>query len=110
MLRRDYGRALDDCLFVVGDNCATNKRIATLMGVPLVGCASHRLNLAVQQVLGEYDEELGKVKDLMIKLKGLNQSARLRYVFPLFYPIAGFVLKSVFDICNLDLRHPCDRF
>ncbi|ETN16032.1 hypothetical protein PPTG_06264 [Phytophthora nicotianae INRA-310] len=38
-------------MFVVGDNCAVNKRLAHLMGVPLVGCASHRLNLAVRRFL-----------------------------------------------------------
>ncbi|GMF23083.1 unnamed protein product [Phytophthora fragariaefolia] len=30
--------------FVVGDNCATNQSLATKLGVPLVGCASHRFN------------------------------------------------------------------
>ncbi|KAG2761576.1 hypothetical protein PC129_g20905 [Phytophthora cactorum] len=48
MLPRDYGKQLDRCCFLVADNCAVNRRLATLMGVPLVGCASHRLNRAVQ--------------------------------------------------------------
>ncbi|ETP02981.1 hypothetical protein F441_20013 [Phytophthora nicotianae CJ01A1] len=34
--------------FVVGDNCPTNKAIATLLKVPLIGCASHRFNLALR--------------------------------------------------------------
>ncbi|KAG4245128.1 hypothetical protein PC116_g7076 [Phytophthora cactorum] len=36
MLPRDFGKQLSDCLFVVGDNCAVNRLLATLMGVPLV--------------------------------------------------------------------------
>lgn len=38
MLSRDYGVQLEQCRFVVGDNCSVNRRLATLMGVPLVGC------------------------------------------------------------------------
>ncbi|ETM33404.1 hypothetical protein L914_19363, partial [Phytophthora nicotianae] len=34
--------------FVVGDNCPTNKAIATLLKVSLIGCASHRFNLALR--------------------------------------------------------------
>ncbi|KAG3004625.1 hypothetical protein PC120_g18448 [Phytophthora cactorum] len=78
MLMRDYSKRLDDCLLVVGDNCATNQRMGTLMGVPLVGCASHRLNLADQGLFSQASDDLDQVKKLMTKLKGLNQSAKLR--------------------------------
>ncbi|KAG6954765.1 hypothetical protein JG687_00011609 [Phytophthora cactorum] len=47
MLSQDYGKPLENCLYLVGDNCTTNRRLAILMGIPLVGCASHRLNLAI---------------------------------------------------------------
>ncbi|RAW24316.1 hypothetical protein PC110_g19260 [Phytophthora cactorum] len=77
MLMRDYSKRLDDCLLVVGDNCATNQRMGTLMGVPLVGCASHRLNLADQGLFSQASDDLDQVKKLMTKLKGLNQSAKL---------------------------------
>ncbi|KAG2919950.1 hypothetical protein PC119_g16686 [Phytophthora cactorum] len=83
MLMRDYSKRLDDCLFVVGDNCATNQRMATLVGVPLVGCASHRLSLAVQGRFSKASDDLDQVKKLMTKLKGLNQSAKLRFKTPL---------------------------
>ncbi|EGZ27930.1 hypothetical protein PHYSODRAFT_474251 [Phytophthora sojae] len=79
MLARDYGKTIENCLFLVGDNCSTNRRLATLLGVPLVGCASHRLNLAAQNLLEDFKDELDQVKKLMIKLKGLNQSAKLRF-------------------------------
>lgn len=41
-----YERSSDSLLFLVGDNCSTNRALATRLSVPLVGCASHRLNLA----------------------------------------------------------------
>ncbi|ETO65693.1 hypothetical protein F444_17046 [Phytophthora nicotianae P1976] len=40
MLPRGYGKQLGMCCFLVADNCSVNRRLATLMGVPLVGCAS----------------------------------------------------------------------
>ncbi|KAL0218116.1 hypothetical protein RCL1_008964 [Eukaryota sp. TZLM3-RCL] len=38
----EYQTTLEKVCFLVGDNCATNKKLADLCGVPLVGCASHR--------------------------------------------------------------------
>ncbi|EGZ10370.1 hypothetical protein PHYSODRAFT_287026 [Phytophthora sojae] len=58
MLPRDYGVQLVQCRFLVADNCAVNRRLATLMSVPLVGCASHRLNLAVQAGMASHEEDL----------------------------------------------------
>ncbi|DBA02744.1 TPA: hypothetical protein N0F65_010672 [Lagenidium giganteum] len=34
--------------FLVGDNCSTNLAIATKLTTPIVGCASHRFNLALR--------------------------------------------------------------
>ncbi|GMF62984.1 unnamed protein product [Phytophthora fragariaefolia] len=42
--------------FVVGDNCATSQSLATKLGVPLVGCASHRFNLAMLTFLSDSDD------------------------------------------------------
>ncbi|ETI57552.1 hypothetical protein F443_00161 [Phytophthora nicotianae P1569] len=78
MLPRDYGKQLGMCCFLVADICSVNRRLATLMGVPLVGCASHRLNRAVQLELADYEEELDTVQKLMLKLRTLTQSAKLR--------------------------------
>ncbi|KAG6974694.1 hypothetical protein JG687_00000251, partial [Phytophthora cactorum] len=77
MLPRDFGRQLYQCVFIVGDNCSVNRRLATLVGVPLIGCASHRLNRSVQHHLQEHEEDLAVVQALMIKLRTLNQSAKL---------------------------------
>ncbi|EGZ10799.1 hypothetical protein PHYSODRAFT_337571 [Phytophthora sojae] len=60
MLARDYGKTLENCLYLVGD---TNRRLATLLGVPLVGYASHRLNLVAQNLLEDFKDELDQVQD-----------------------------------------------
>ncbi|KAL0219553.1 hypothetical protein P9112_005206 [Eukaryota sp. TZLM1-RC] len=41
----DFGRSIDDLWFIVGDNCETNRCLASRLGVPLIGCASHRFSL-----------------------------------------------------------------
>ncbi|KAE8899187.1 hypothetical protein PF003_g16798 [Phytophthora fragariae] len=78
MLPRDYGVQLEQCRFVVGDNCSVNRRLATLMGVPLIGCASHRLNLAVNADMASHEDDLAAVHVPMVKLRTLKQSAKLR--------------------------------
>ncbi|OWZ21427.1 hypothetical protein PHMEG_0004026 [Phytophthora megakarya] len=55
MLPRDFGKQLNQCASIVGDNCRLNKRRETLVGVTLVGCASHQLNCAVQQELPDHE-------------------------------------------------------
>ncbi|EGZ09185.1 hypothetical protein PHYSODRAFT_525912 [Phytophthora sojae] len=60
-----------------------NKRLANLLGVPLIGCASHRLNLAVRNYLEPQDSILEEVQQLMRKLRTLKQAAKLRAKTPL---------------------------
>ena len=74
---------VDDVIFLIGDNVSTNVKIARLLGVPLIGCASHRLNLATQKFLSEHDDLLGKINDLMKKLSTLKKAADLRTKTPL---------------------------
>ncbi|ETM43312.1 hypothetical protein L914_11187, partial [Phytophthora nicotianae] len=78
-----FGKTINGCKFLVGDNCAVNKRLANLMNVPLVGCASHRLNLAVREFLVPFETALDQVQQLMRKLRTLNQAAKLRMKTPL---------------------------
>lgn len=73
-----FGKSLSNVLFLVGDNCTVNKRLANLMGVPLVGCASHRLNLAVRKFIAPDEDALEQVQLLMRKLRTLRQAAKLR--------------------------------
>lgn len=47
------------------------------MGVPLLGCASHRFNLAVDLYLYEYQNQINLIQDLMIELRQVNNAAEL---------------------------------
>ncbi|KAG6943661.1 hypothetical protein JG687_00018315 [Phytophthora cactorum] len=51
------------------------------MGVPLIGCASHRLNRAVAAQLCEHADGLDLVQALMLKLRTLSLSAKLRLLW-----------------------------
>ncbi|POM57552.1 Hypothetical protein PHPALM_37916, partial [Phytophthora palmivora] len=73
-----FGKGLSNVNFLVGDNCAMNKRLARLMEVPLIGCASHRLNLAVRGFLESYEADLEQVQSLMRRLRTITQAAKLR--------------------------------
>jgi len=74
-----YGRSKASIAYIVGDNCSVNGAIANQLQVPMVGCASHRLNLAVNLLLADDDDLLEKVQQLMCKLKNsLLAAAKLR--------------------------------
>ena len=68
---------------LIGDNCATNKAVANSTGVGFIGCASHRFNLAVQDILVQHDDIITIVNDLMKKLRNLVPAAKLRQFTPL---------------------------
>ncbi|KAG6618481.1 Phosphoenolpyruvate carboxykinase [Phytophthora cinnamomi] len=51
--------------------------VAALMELPLVGCASHRYNLAVNRYLAAYESELAAVNSLMVQLRHVNNAAEL---------------------------------
>ncbi|GMF51052.1 unnamed protein product [Phytophthora fragariaefolia] len=43
-----YGKSIKARAVLIGDNCATDKPLADLMNVPLIGCGCHKLNLAIK--------------------------------------------------------------
>jgi hypothetical protein len=43
-----YEKDWSAVVFVVGDNCSTNRKISRLIEKPMIGCASHWFNLAVK--------------------------------------------------------------
>ena len=91
-----YGISKDDVACIIGDNCSTNKAISTRWEVPLVGCASHRLNLAVHSWIenepGVAAAAIEKVSVLMSKASNLKTAARLR---ELTLDYHGVSLKAV---------------
>eukprot|EP00644_Phytophthora_capsici_P003682 jgi/Phyca11/129211/e_gw1.82.100.1 len=76
-----YKRDIRSIAYLVGDNCSVNTRLADLLNVPFIGCASHRLNLAVKLFLAEYEHQLDQIQQLMRKLRGLNKAAKLRVFY-----------------------------
>jgi hypothetical protein len=73
-----YGRNISNLVCIIGDNCSTNKSVADKLGVPVVGCASHRFNLAVNSYLEDFESLLEKVSHISRKLRTIKNSAQLR--------------------------------
>ena len=80
---RCYNKSWSNFAALIGDNCSVNKRVATNCSVPLIGCASHRYNLAVQTRLAQNEPLLEKIHKLMTKLKHGLSAAKLRRLTPL---------------------------
>jgi len=53
------------------------------MNVPFVGCASHKLNLAVMKYLSDHEDIVHKINELMQRLKTAKLSGALRHQTPL---------------------------
>jgi len=85
-----YGLTKDNVVCFVADNCATNQAISKRWGIPMVGCASHRFNLAVKHWISEQfqvdgrghktylSDALDKLSILMGKACNLKAAAQLR--------------------------------
>jgi hypothetical protein len=59
-------------------NCSVNRLLASLVGVLLIGCASHRLNRALQVDMEDYEDVLAAMQALMARLRTLKHSEKLR--------------------------------
>ncbi|KAF1786603.1 hypothetical protein GQ600_21122 [Phytophthora cactorum] len=77
MLRMDYGKDIGKCAFIVGDNCSVKRRLAGLLHVPLRVCEPSA-EPGMEGILEESYQDLGSVQALVIKLRSLNQAAKLR--------------------------------
>ena len=77
-----YDKTLADVCVLIGDNCSTNKALASLLGVHFMGCYSHRFNLAVKKYLIQYGTVLTRLETLCKRLRTLKHSAELREVTP----------------------------
>ena len=63
----------EDILFLVADNTNTNPATADLLGVPFIGCASHRFNLAVQKYLEPNQKIIVNIHQIMIRYFRLEE-------------------------------------
>jgi len=76
-----YGLDAGSVACFISDNCATNKAISREWGVPMVGCASHRLNLAVNAWINNepgLTQALKSLTTFMSKASCLKAAAALR--------------------------------
>ena len=65
-------------IYLVADNAAVNTRLADLLGIPMIGCASHRFNLACKKYLESSENVLQKIQSLMTSLRQVKQAGKLR--------------------------------
>jgi len=73
-----YKKSWDNILFLVSDNCPVNLSIANRTGLPFIGCASHRFNLAMKTYLEPHEIILKKINDIMKKLSTIKGRAWLK--------------------------------
>jgi hypothetical protein len=80
-----FGKTCQNIDYLGGDNCSVNKKLSRLLDVPFVGCASHRLNLAVKNYLDQptIAPIINKVNSLMKSLLSLKNSMILMKETPL---------------------------
>jgi hypothetical protein len=62
--------------FICADNCSTNTKLCNDSGVPMKGCDSHRLNLAVMEMLGP--EEKRNRAGAIVQQASLMQTITLK--------------------------------
>jgi len=85
-----FDKSFADLLFLSGDNASVNVRLSELITknlrdsgsekiVPLIGCASHRLNLAVRAYIkANYKELMEEVHALMADLRTMKNRYKLQ--------------------------------
>ena len=75
---RRCGLEINHFNYIVADNTAVNPAIARVLGLPFVGCASHRLALAIGRLLNLFMPAVTAVHELQKKLRGSNYRGLLR--------------------------------
>jgi hypothetical protein len=90
---RHYGKSIENIAYICGDNTTTNCKLAReVLHIPIIGCASHRLNLAVKSYLTTIHEAIvTKVHDLMVRCRTIKNLAHLRN------EMEGDFLKPILD-------------
>lgn len=78
VLSEIFRKTLSKCVALIGDNISTKKAVATLLRFGFVDCASHQFNLAVKQLVSDYRSVVHSIHSVMIKLRFLTVSAKLR--------------------------------
>ncbi|KAI0566383.1 Ribonuclease H-like protein [Gracilaria domingensis] len=79
-VRQLNGKMWKNVVALIGDNCDVNKATADQASSSLIGCASHRFNLAVRDEVSKDTPILMKIHKLMVKLRTLLAAAQLKIV------------------------------
>ncbi|OWZ10701.1 hypothetical protein PHMEG_00016408 [Phytophthora megakarya] len=87
--------------FFVDDHVLVNVAIAKKTKVPMIGCANHRFNLAVQELMREHSDLLNKVHQLMGKLNTIKNRHHFREVDALT-PVVSYVTKWSSTFAKID--------
>jgi hypothetical protein len=72
-----FGKGQSNLLYLVADNAPVNTCLADLLEIPMIGCASHRFNLACKSYLQKYETTLSKINSLMVTLRNVKQAGKL---------------------------------
>ena len=64
-----YGKSLENVVALIADDSETYKALSELCEVPMIGCYSYRLALAVRDYLKPNDHLICKINTMMGKLK-----------------------------------------
>ncbi|RLN75737.1 hypothetical protein BBJ28_00007540 [Nothophytophthora sp. Chile5] len=81
-----YGRSISSPSVLIGDSCSTNKALADMMGIPIIGCGCHKLNLAVKSFLERrpaVQTAITNVDKVVTQLRNLKAAGALRELTPL---------------------------
>ena len=96
-----FNKSVSNLIFMIGDNCSTNVKIAQDLKLPFIGCASHRLKLAVKFYIEKEEHIVRKIHELMKKLSTLKNRGALRKKTPLC-PILRNVTRWSSTYCMIE--------
>ena len=73
-----YGKCWDNVYCLTGDNASLKNSVATKAALQIVGCVSHRFNLALQDFIELEKERVDEINLVVLKPKYLLLSTKLR--------------------------------
>lgn len=74
----EFNKSFDNVVALVADNCAVNISLVNKIGCGFIGCASHRFNLAMKDMIKDDTILIEKVQAVMQKLRWPIPAAKLR--------------------------------
>lgn len=72
-----FGKEFSNVEAIIGYYCATNRLLSKNVKVLFLGCASHRINIAVKEIIKENASAFDNVKCIMSQLCFLVRGAKI---------------------------------